>query len=276
MNDVTSKWLQTLAACMSGDRVVPQCFHKDGRVGRSTRELNGVSIVFEPRMTLHDAAVEFTARKLSMKFCLGEAWWVLTGSDRLADILPYNKAMARFSDDGITLFGAYGAALAEQKVYAAQKLIADEYSRQAVISMWRRNPDVHGHVKDIPCTLSWQFLIRNGRLDMHVTMRSNDVWLGLPYDIFTTTVVQWYMCLLIKAMGGPSLHPGRTFHTVASMHIYEDDMPKACELIGNVDRLGLSCYFELTECLSFDELLKDNFSPTSFRSLLQQYASATL
>ena len=44
--------------------------------------------------------------------------------------------------------------------------------------------------KDIPCTVSLQFLIRENKLHLFVNMRSNDVFLGLPHDIFCFTMIQ--------------------------------------------------------------------------------------
>lgn len=275
MNDTSSKWLQALATCMAGEKVTPQCFHGSERVGRPTREVQAMQIMFEPRLSLIDAVVMFDKRKLSEKFLLGEGWWVLSGSNKLADIYKFNRAMQRFSDDGITLFGAYGAALDEQKIEAADKLIKDEHCRQAVIGIWRRNPFSFGLTRDVPCTLTWQFLIRNGRLDMHVTMRSNDVWLGLPYDIFTTTCVQWYMCLLIRERGGPKLIPGRTYHTVASMHLYEDDMEKAAAVLsGLLAMMQFPTIESFPDFPNWDEV--DHEPADNFYTIINHYAHSTL
>ncbi len=44
--------------------------------------------------------------------------------------------------------------------------------------------------KEIPCTTTLQFFVRNERLDMVTTMRSNDAYLGLPHDVFCFTMLQ--------------------------------------------------------------------------------------
>jgi hypothetical protein len=42
----------------------------------------------------------------------------------------------------------------------------------------------------VPCTLGYRSFVRDGRLHMYTTMRSQHLWLGLPYDIFATTLLQ--------------------------------------------------------------------------------------
>jgi thymidylate synthase len=73
-------------------------------------------------------------------------------------------------------------------------------------------------VRDIPCTLSLQFMWTEGeRLGLRVSMRSNDVWLGLPYDLFQFTALQ---CAMADALG---VEPGPYVHTVGSLHLYARD-----------------------------------------------------
>ena len=51
-------------------------------------------------------------------------------------------------------------------------------------------------------------------------MRSNDAWLGFPYDVFTFTTIQK---ILANCLG---LRAGRYVHLVGSFHIYVSDLPK--------------------------------------------------
>jgi thymidylate synthase len=50
------------------------------------------------------------------------------------------KGITRFSDDGITFFGAYGPKIITQTSYIVNTLCNDQDSRQAVLSIWRENP----------------------------------------------------------------------------------------------------------------------------------------
>jgi thymidylate synthase len=68
--------------------------------------------------------------------------------------------------------------------------------------------------RDIPCTLGYRFYVRDTRLHMHTTMRSQDTWLGLPYDLFATTTVMELMA------GWLDVDLGGYHHHVDSLHLY--------------------------------------------------------
>lgn len=88
--------------------------------------------------------------------------------------------------------------------------------------MWDSALDNTPGKLDYPCTVGIGF-DRGGtwnedQLNMRVTMRSNDVWLGLPYDLFQFTQLQWTLCNILD------LIPGTYTHTAWSMHIYRSDL----------------------------------------------------
>jgi thymidylate synthase len=58
-------------------------------------------------------------------------------------------------------------------------------------------------------------LVRDNRLHMLTSMRSNDAWFGLPHDIFTFTILQE---LVARSLG---LELGEYKHVVGSLHLYE-------------------------------------------------------
>jgi hypothetical protein len=118
--------------------------------------------------------------------------------------------------------GAYGPVFIDQFPYIIQTLERDPDSRQAIDMIWRPRP---GSSKDIPCTLSLHFMIRDGKLELTTTMRSNDAWLGFPYDLFTFTRLQATVARLL------SIFPGVYTHQVASMHLYESDFNRAETLL---------------------------------------------
>lgn len=159
-------------------------------------------------------------RKLSYHFMVAEWAWITAGLDDVASIAPYNKRISEFSDDEWTFFGAYGPRIYRDMSGVLGLLKRDPDTRQAVVCTWR--PEVYQFTtKDVPCTLTLQFFIRRGALDLHVNMRSNDVWLGLPYDLFTMTQIQRSIAL---ALG---VDVGEYVHHVGSLHIYEHDLDNA-------------------------------------------------
>lgn len=163
------------------------------------------------------AFIDLQARKVNVPFMFAEAAWILSGSNRLSDITPYMKGYGKYSDDGTFMRGAYGPKVVDQLGYVVDAIHKDNDTRQAVINIWRERP---GTSKDIPCTLSLQFLLRDGVLSTVATMRSQDVILGFTYDVFTFSMVTKAVQLLLNARGIES-RLGTLFLTAGSLHLYE-------------------------------------------------------
>src|ERR1700690_496760 len=70
-------------------------------------------------------------------------------------------------------------------------------SRRAVIQVFDAADNASGHLKDVPCTCTLQFMIRSRRLHMITYMRSNDAFWGLPHDVFAFTMLQEYVARTI-------------------------------------------------------------------------------
>lgn len=103
--------------------------------------------------------------------------------------------------------------------WAKSSLIADKDTRQAIL---RFSLPQHAWVgvKDFTCTMHGNFLIRDNKLHFSVVMRSNDLWLGLTYDL------PWFVSLMDKMIEElkpyyPNLTKGHYTHTVHSLHLYE-------------------------------------------------------
>jgi thymidylate synthase len=159
-------------------------------------------------------------RKLNYRFMAAEALWMVQGRDDLAPLTKFNPHMAAFSDNGETLAGAYGPRIAHQAEYVVDKLLSDRDTRQATLTTWIQNPKGS---KDVPCTVAMDFKIRDDKLNMHVFMRSSDIWLGVPYDVFSFSMVARYILAHFnwRAMT-PPVGIGTLFLTAASSHLYED------------------------------------------------------
>ena len=199
-------------------RLSKQNIIQPSRAGNVVGEvLNAISILKNPRNNMVQGE-----RKMPVKYAIGELLWYLSGSNKLSAIAPYAKFWESISDDGETVNSAYGHKISsfygfDQWDYVKNLLIADKYSRQAVIHI--KNPSCEPS-KDVPCTVSIQFHIRQGKLHCTTYMRSNDIWLGLPYDIFTFT------CLQIKMAMELDVELGEYTHISSSLHLYEKDLKK--------------------------------------------------
>jgi thymidylate synthase len=163
------------------------------------------------------------SRKASQRFMAAELLWILMGRNDVAMISHYLPKMKDYSDDGVTFFGAYGPKIMPQLPYVIRTLQVDPWSRQAILTIWRESPPA---TKDPPCTISMQFIGRPlDRLNLIVYMRSQDVWLGLPYDIHNFTCIQ----LLAASILG--IKAGKLTIIQGSLHAYERDFEKIREAI---------------------------------------------
>lgn len=152
----------------------------------------------------------------------------LIGGFSVPELMP--PQFDRFKTVGGTFHGAYGPRVSDQLSHAVAKLRDDPDTRQAVVTIWDAaldNPPYRGHVTtpaDVPCTVGFGLQIVNGDLEMHTIMRSNDVWLGTPYDWFQFTQLQRSVA---NVLGVPA---GSYHHTAWSLHIYEEHVEAARSL----------------------------------------------
>ncbi|SCX72794.1 thymidylate synthase [Variovorax sp. EL159] len=161
--------------------------------------------------------------------CLGELLWILAGSNRLDFIQHYIPRYDEFSDDKKTIYGAYGPRLFgktpnDQVARVIQLLKDKQDSRQAVLQLFDRTDTLEFH-RDVPCTCTLQFMVRDSRLHMLTSMRSNDAWLGLPHDVFTFTMLQE---LVARSVG---IELGEYKHAVGSLHLYDEHHDKALQFL---------------------------------------------
>jgi thymidylate synthase len=152
---------------------------------------------------------------------LGELCWYLAGSNQTDDIAYYVRFYRKFDEGGV-IFGGYGPRLVSfdgvnQLEYVIGLLRNNPSSRRVVIQLFDHRDSLDHHL-DIPCTCTLQYLLREGRLSAITYMRSNDVFRGMPHDIFCFTMLQEIIARSIGAELG-SYH-----HMVGSLHLYDRDV----------------------------------------------------
>lgn len=182
------------------------------------------------------------ARNFSLSYFVAEILWYMSGSNSTEWISRYASFWKDISDDGTTANSAYGARIFKlhpriaegglnQWSYVKGELTRDPDSRRAVIHI--RTPDDSLHaVKDVPCTLALQFFIREGKLHLHVNMRSSDIILGIAYDVPAFTTMQE---VLANELG---VELGEYVHTSNSLHCYERDFEMLDAIANSSDNLG--------------------------------------
>jgi thymidylate synthase len=117
-------------------------------------------------------------------------------------------------------------------------LKADKDSRQAIMNIHRPS-DRHVGNKDVACTLTLQFFIRENKLFMITNMRSNDIILGFTNDVFQFTMLQEGLMVQLRETY-PELELGAYYHNAGSMHIYDRHFEMANKIVADERALELS------------------------------------
>lgn len=185
-----------------------------------------LEVLHERRVSINTRSPVVTsiARKLNYQFMCAEALWILHGDDRVEPLARFIKRMVEFSDDGLHLAGAYGPRIMPQVPFVVEALCHEPCTRQAALTIWTPSPEPS---KDIPCTIGLVFTARGDRLHAHVYMRSSDAWLGVPYDLFSFSMLLTHVCCLVNERASLGLYPGQLSISMTSAHIYQRDVERA-------------------------------------------------
>lgn len=164
----------------------------------------------------------YPEREANPFFHLFECLWMLAGKNTVRELVPFVPAMRNYADDGRILNGAYGHRWrrhygVDQLTWAIERLrsgIGTE-DRRCHIDMWDPRRDTKPSL-DIPCNHGIDFRVRSdGRLDMTVYNRSNDLVLGA----FGANVV--HMSFLHEFVALSTGLPLGRYHQVTNdMHLY--------------------------------------------------------
>lgn len=203
----------------NGDKVEPR--------GLACREVTGATMVV--RNPVDFAMPIGVGRGLNQAIGAVEALQLLGGVSHPALMVKIAPNFKRFLDGG-AFHGAYGPRVNGQLVEVQRQLKADPDTRQAVVAIWDKGQDLWTSTVDLPCTLSLQFLLRKDGLELHTTMRSNDVWWGWTYDAFQFTRLQLSMARAMGVAVGPYVH------RAGSLHLYERDFDAVDGLSEPVNR----------------------------------------
>lgn len=202
-------YLRLLALATQNDWPVEQ-----SRVG-PCRDLGAVTVELDSG----ERTILLAGRGWNPAFALVEAAWVITGRNDVKTLKEFIGNFSRYSDDGLTLQGAYGNRLRhffgrDQIEGAIEELTAHPASRRVVLSLYAPS-DLGLDSKDIPCNTQVTLRRVNERLEMTVFNRSNDLWLGVPYNWFVFRVLQHMVADRL------AISCGIQRHVSTCLHLYE-------------------------------------------------------
>lgn len=231
--------------------------------GSETRELSPAVLELEHPMK---RTLLYPRRGNNPFATLAETMWVLAGRSDVAWLEKFLPRAKDFSDDGICWRAGYGPRLrnwhternqdVDQIEFVLKQLTNNIQSRQAIISLW--NPALECVVdktKDFPCSNWVHFMIRDGRLNCTVVMRSNDVvWGWSSINVYEFTVLQE---VIAGCLGIPV---GKYTHLSDSFHIYDKYYEKMGEFIDSYVDLAILKYLP-TFSFFCDKDIPHNLTP---------------
>lgn len=216
------------------------------RVGDTFEVLDFKTIIRNPTKR----CIGGLGRDMNVFFLLAEALWIWVGRNDVEFLEIFNSKMPQFSDNGKTFNAPYGFRLrhygknsnhcfvVEQKDdelvqrddnesssfkmdqirWVLNLLHTDPDTRRAVISIWNPEFDTVTDSKDIPCNDLLMFKLREGRLNLTIANRSNDLHWGLCTNVFQFSFLLEIMSEILGVQVGTQTHNSQ------SLHIYESTM----------------------------------------------------
>jgi thymidylate synthase len=207
-------------------RILDDGTRKGDRTGTGTLSIFGHQMRFD----LAEGFPLLTTKKLHLRSILHELLWFLAG-DTNVGYLKDNRVTIwdEWADKNGDLGPIYGFQWRSWPVPGSEPI--DQIS--GVIDQIRRDPDSRRHivcawnVADIermalpPCHVLFQFWVAQGKLSCQLYQRSADVFLGVPFNIAS------YSMLLMMIAQVTGLEPGEFVHTFGDAHLYVNHLEQA-------------------------------------------------
>jgi len=217
------------------DLLEAENFREHTRNGEVYRAKTPVTTVYEKPK---ERVLFWEERDANPFFHFMEGLWMLTGRNDLEFVKGYARNMKNYSDDGETLWGAYGWRWRsyfgkDQLQIIINRLKKDSEDRRCVLQMWDAKEDLNRDGKDVPCNTSIYFSEDcTGRLEMSVSNRSNDIiWGAYGANAVHMSMLQEYVAY---AIGRPV---GRYYQVSNNYHAYVDIYRELLKKLNDRDAL---------------------------------------
>ena len=174
-----------------------------------------------------------TTKKMEWKSILHEVLWYLSGENHIRNLRKHTKIWDAWADEEGNLETAYGyywrhfpsaekdkegkwqITEVDQIKYVIDELKNKPYSRRLVVTAWE--PGNATKSKLPPCHYSFAFNVSDGKLNCHLTQRSGDIALGIPFNLAAYAILTQ---IIAQEVG---LELGFFAHTIIDAHIYIAD-----------------------------------------------------
>ncbi|MFH1656550.1 MAG: thymidylate synthase [Candidatus Nealsonbacteria bacterium] len=199
------------------------------RTGVGSRAFFGVQMRFD----MANGFPAVTTKKLAFKSMKAELLWFLKGSSNIKELqelgsniwdananADYWKPKAKFDGDVGRVYGVqwrkwkspYSEEPIDQIANVIKKLKENPQDRRIIVSAW--NPAELDMMALPPCHLLFHFFSVNGKLSLFMYQRSCDMFLGVPFNIAS------YSLLLNMVAQVTGLEPWEFVHFLGDAHIY--------------------------------------------------------
>ncbi len=201
------------------NHVIKSGIEKKDRTGTGTISVFG----YQMRFNLEEGFPLLTTKKLHLKSIIHELLWFISGDTNIGYLTDNGvKIWDEWADTDGNLGPVYGSQWRSWQANDGRKI--DQLSD--VIKSIRSSPDSRRHIVSAwnvgdldkmalpPCHLMFQFYVAGGRLSCQLYQRSADIFLGVPFNIASYSL----LTMMIAQVTG--LKPGDFVHTLGDAHIY--------------------------------------------------------
>jgi thymidylate synthase len=198
--------------------------YKKDRTGTGTLSVFG----YQMRFNLEEGFPLITTKKLHTKSIIHELLWFLSGDTNIKYLQDNGvRIWNEWADENGDLGRVYGAQWRSWRYYddVEQRVkTLDQISN--VVDSIKNNPDSRRHMVVAynpaevnqmalpPCHSMFQFYVANGKLSCQLYQRSGDVFLGIPFNIASYSLLTMMMAQVT------GLKAGEFIHTIGDAHIY--------------------------------------------------------
>jgi thymidylate synthase len=192
---------------------------KKDRTGTGTISIFG----YQMRFDLQKGFPALTTKKLHFKSIIYELLWFLNGDTNIKYLTENGVHIwDEWADKDGNLGHIYGFQWRSWPSPDGKNI--DQISQ--IIQSIQNNPDSRRHIVSAwnvseldkmalpPCHVIFQFYVANGKLSCHLYQRSADIFLGVPFNIASYSLLTMMMAQVT------GLQPGEFIHTLGDAHIY--------------------------------------------------------
>lgn len=224
------------------ERILEEGVDRDDRTGTGTRSVFG----HQMRFKLSEGFPLLTTKKVHLRSIIHELLWFLRGETHVASLQAAGVTIwdewataeqtARFGREEGDLGPIYGhqwrnfgASRDENGAYRSdgldqitqliEAIRKNPNSRRLIVTGW--NPLEADQVALPPCHTLFQFYVARGKLSCQLYQRSGDVFLGVPFNIASYSLLTMMIARLTE------LEPGDFVHTLGDAHLYHNHFEQA-------------------------------------------------